>query len=278
MTRVLVLGATGMLGHEVLDAFRTDFETQTTARPGVEVDGVVAHPFDALSDDPDLIFAAARPDVAINCIGLVKQRPEAGDIEAAIRLNALLPHRLAEAAERHGSRLIQISTDCVFSGDLPLGERYGEEWVPDPRDAYGQTKLLGEIAGDGHLTLRTSIIGWELERRSGLLEWFAAQPAGATVSGFRHAIFSGLTTPALSNLLVALVRDHPGLDGLYHVAARPIAKFDLLLALRETLAARVEVVPADEPVVNRALDPTRFHQATGLEAPSWDAMLDDLRR
>lgn len=274
-----MLGANGMLGHEVVARFAAHHEVHGSVRdPGAaESLGLPAelHRFDALrpGELPDLLGKVV-PDVVLNCIGIVKQLDDAKRPLPSIAINSLFPHQLADACAAAGTRLIHISTDCVFSGALPLGQAYTEDDVPDARDLYGLSKLLGEVTVPGTLTIRTSIIGWELGRETGLLEWFAAQ-RGGTVAGYTNAVFSGLTTRAFADVLADVVRSSPALEGLYHVAAAPITKLDLLRMIDERLALDVTIRPVDEPVLNRALDPSRFREATAIEAPAWSTMLDE---
>jgi dTDP-4-dehydrorhamnose reductase len=275
--RALVLGATGMLGHVVAERFAAQFDVHTGVRDPDRAQrlGLAGepHPVDALQ--PATITELVdrlRPDVVVNAIGLVKQLEEASRPVPAITVNALLPHLLAAACAASGARLLHVSTDCVFSGRLPAPAAYGEDAQPDATDLYGRSKLLGEVAQAPGLTLRTSIIGRELERASGLMEWFAAQDGGA-VGGYTNAIFSGLTTKALARVMETVALEHAGLVGLYHVAAEPISKYDLLVRLREALGLRCTISPTDEPHINRALDASRFRSATGIEIPSWDAMI-----
>jgi dTDP-4-dehydrorhamnose reductase len=159
----------------------------------------------------------------VNAIGIVKQLPEASMTVTSIAVNSLLPHQLNETCTDVGAQLVHFSTDCVFSGALPVGERYSEDHQPDARDLYGRSKLLGEAQDGAAVTLRTSIIGCELHRSSGLLEWFANQD-GKTVGGFTRAIFSGLTTRALARVVGEVVDQHSDLRGIYHVASEPITK------------------------------------------------------
>ena len=277
--RVLILGGTGMLGHEAVRTFARSYEVHTSVRSpeSAEVFGLPAtlHRFDAFEPAalPGLLDFVA-PSLVLNCIGIVKQLEDANRPLPAIALNSLFPHQVAAACAARGCRLIHVSTDCVFSGSLPLGQAYTEEDVADARDLYGLTKLLGEVTEPPGLTIRTSIIGWELTRGVGLLAWFAAQD-GKEVQGYTNAVFSGLTTRALSGLLVEVSRSYPELAGLYHVSADPITKFDLLHLLRDRLGLDTTIRPVDEPTVNRALDSRRFTQETGLTAPSWTKMLDD---
>jgi dTDP-4-dehydrorhamnose reductase len=276
--RVLILGGTGMLGHEAISRFTPHFEVHASVRdPELAAQyelPATLHAFDAY--EPQALaelLDVVDPAVVLNCIGIVKQLEDASRPLPAITLNSLCPHQLAAVCEHKGCRLIHVSTDCVFSGRLPLGQSYREEDEADARDLYGLTKLLGEVK-EPFLTVRTSIIGWELERASGLLAWFAGQE-GKEVSGYRKAIFSGLTTRALSDVLVEVAQSYPALAGVYHIAAEPIDKFELLTMMRDRLDLDCSIRPVDEPTVNRALDPSRFRAATGIEAPAWDEMLDD---
>jgi dTDP-4-dehydrorhamnose reductase len=277
--RVLVLGATGMLGHVVARRFAGRFDVHAGVRDpdrarrlGVAGEAHAVDAFDAVG--VAALIARLQPAVVINAVGLVKQLDEAGQPIPAITVNALFPHQLAAACAEHGARLLHVSTDCVFSGALPAPAAYREDDAPDATDLYGRSKLLGEVREAPALTLRTSIIGWELERASGLLEWFAAQDGGA-VKGFAGAIFSGLTTEALARVMETVVLDHPGLTGLYHVSADPIDKFALLCRLRDALGLSVEITRVEEPRINRALDSSRFAAATGIAIPSWSDMIGE---
>lgn len=275
--RALVLGATGMLGHRVVFALAQSHEVHGTARDvnlAARADlPATLHQLDVLA--PSALTAALRsvqPHVVVNCVGLVKQLDAAKQAIPSIKLNALFPHELAEACTRCDAWLIHVSTDCVFSGDLPFPQAYNEEDVPDARDLYGRTKLLGEVDAPS-LTLRTSIIGPELRHGSGLFDWFSRQ-RGSDVPGFRNAWFSGLTTDAFATVIRTLAERHVGLAGLFHVSADPISKYDLLVALRDVLSLPCSIRRVDEPRVNRVLDSSRFRERTQIAIPSWAEMLN----
>ena len=277
--RVLVLGGTGMLGHVLADRFAQRCEVHTGVRDPSRARrlSIAGEPHAFNAREPERLIEQLRPDVVINAVGLVKQLDEASRPVPAISLNALLPHLLAQACAERGARLIHISTDCVFSGTLPAPRRYTEDDAPDARDLYGRSKLLGEVTEAPGLTLRTSIIGRQLERATGLLEWFLAQ-AGGEVRGFTNAIYTGLTTHALARVMEAVVIQHPGLSGLYQVASAPISKHELLMRLRDAFGLQVAIEAVDEPRINRALDGSRFREATGIEVPSWDAMISEYHK
>jgi len=280
VTRVLILGGAGMLGHRLYLAARDRFTTMTTIRSWASlgeaatlfersdvIEGVDAMHVDSMVS----AFVAARPEVVVNCIGLVKQRREAKEPLAALGINAVLPHRLAALCAASNARLIHLSTDCVFSGTRG---RYSESDYADADDLYGRTKLLGEVSTGGALTLRTSMIGRELGRGTGLLEWFLAQ--GDRAPGFTRAVFSGLTTSVLANLICDLIEHHPGLDGLYHVAAEPITKYDLLRLVSGAFGRATIVEPTEGPSVDRSLNGHTFADAVAFTAPSWPQMVSQL--
>jgi dTDP-4-dehydrorhamnose reductase len=275
--RVLVLGASGMLGHKALEVFGRTFETWGTlrdpssSREGADREAII---LGVRAEVPETVadaVARVRPDVVVNCIGVVKQLPEATAAIPSITTNALFPHQIAEITAAADTRLIQISTDCVFSGRRG---RYSESDEPDPVDLYGQTKLLGETNYDHTLTVRTSIIGRELTGAHGLLEWFLAQTG--TIRGYTRAIFSGLTTCALSETLARVMTDHPELRGTWHIAGDPIAKYDLLQELARVYGHDVNIEQDASVKIDRSLDDTRFRAATQIPRPSWTEMLDRL--
>lgn len=280
MKRVLVVGGAGMLGHKLWQTAREATETWATVRtaaPALQALGLVDDR--TLTDidvsRPGALDAAldrARPDVVVNCVGVVKQLAAARDPVTSISINALHPHLLAAACARRGCRLIHISTDCVFDG---ARGGYRETDVTNATDLYGRTKALGEVTGPGCLTLRTSIIGRELSGASGLVEWFLSR-AGATADGYAGAIFSGLTTLALSRVILRVIAEHPTLEGLYQVASEPIDKLSLLRLLDEAYGTGVTISRKDEPRIDRSLDGTRFRETTGIEVPAWPDMVADM--
>jgi dTDP-4-dehydrorhamnose reductase len=280
--RILVLGGTGMLGHEAIRVLGEEHDMHASVRDPAAARGhglnAELHAFDAGRPDrlPALLEASGA-EVALNCIGIVKQLPEGSQPIPSIAINSLFPHQLAAACAERGVRLIHVSTDCVFSGELAPPAAYTEAHAPDARDLYGRSKLLGEVSEGAALTLRTSIIGWELERALGLLEWLASQ-AGNPIRGFANAHFSGLTTHALARVVGEVVRDHPELGGLYQVSSEPISKYALVSELGEALGLGCTVERVDEPHVNRVLDSSRFRAETGIESPAWSEMIAELAR
>lgn len=279
--RVVVLGATGMLGHRLVQTLSSRCAVLGTVRgdagrwsghpafAGAELrGGIDATDLEALGR----VLHEARPDAVVNCVGIIKQLPAAKDPIPSLEINALLPHRLFRLCADAGARLVHVSTDCVFSGRKGS---YREDDAADADDLYGRTKLLGEIHGEGSVTLRTSMIGRELDRSTGLLEWFLAQRGGA-VKGFARAIFSGLTTSELSRVIADVIERHRGITGLWHVAADPIDKFTLLQRIDRAFDLGIRIERDESFVCDRSLDGSRFREATGFQAPSWEEMVRKL--
>ena len=279
--RILILGGDGMLGHRLLRQFAPRHETRVTLRQPLDAyrrfrlfdRSNACGGIDVL--DPSAlmkVFADFKPQATINAAGIVKQRPDIKDDVQSIKVNSIVPHLLARLCREHGARFVHLGTDCVFSGKKG---NYSEQDRPDPVDVYGLSKLLGEADGRGALTLRTSMIGPELHRKTGLIEWFLAQK-GKAIRGWRKAIFSGFTTAELARVIEKLVTAHPDAHGLYHVSAAPISKFELLSAIERRLHTGTTIAPDDSFNCDRSLDSTRFRAAFGYSPPAWEAMLDEL--
>jgi len=283
--RVLILGASGMLGHKVWQHFAKRFDTYASFRQSAShyarfgifdstrcLGQVSAEDFDSV------VRAVERvgPDAVVNCIGIVKQDAAAKDAIKSIGVNALFPHRLAHLCGASGVRLVHLSTDCVFSGRRG---NYAESDEADATDLYGRTKLLGEVDDNNCLTLRTSMIGRELQGAQGLIEWFLREAApGRSVRGFKRAVFSGLTTIALAQLIADLLVDQPQLSGIWNIAADAINKFDLLSLVKKTYGLDVEIEPDESFFCDRSLNASRFRAATGFTPAPWPEMIEQMRQ
>ena len=279
--RLLILGGDGMLGHQLLQHFDNKYVIKVTLRKKFDyykiynlfnsensLFEVEASNIENLSN----VFSDFKPDFVINCIGIVKQRKEASDAIESITINALLPHQLTLLCDKYAARLIQISTDCVFTGK---NGNYAESDVPDALDLYGRTKLLGEIDSPQAITLRTSIIGLELYRKQGLIEWFLSQTGN--INGYARAIYSGFTTAELASIIERIFTQHRELSGIWHVSSNPISKYELLCNLSKKLNRQdIKIIKDEKFVCDRSLDGSRFMKATDYKPPSWDEMLDVL--
>lgn len=279
--KVLVIGASGMIGSTVLRVLseKDGWEVFGTLRDknlkrffsSSIAERLIA---DIDVEYPDLlvkILNKMRPDVVVNCAGLTKHKPDAEEPLVSIPINALMPHRLAGLCQLVGARLIHISTDCVFSGEKG---GYLEHDFCDARDVYGKSKALGELHYPDSITLRTSTIGHELQSQYGLLDWFLSQQGSCT--GYTRAVFSGLPTIVFAQIIRDVVIPHKDLCGLYHVAAEPIAKFDLLKLIANVYGKAIDIVPDDNLVIDRSLNGERFASATGYIAPDWHQLIKQM--
>ncbi len=276
--KILVFGATGMLGNAIFRFLSNDqnFDVCGTVRnenafsyfsdeqsnrliAGVDVEN---------NDSVIRAFALAKPEVVINCVGLVKQHADTSNPLQAIPINTLFPHRLASLCQAIRARLVHISTDCVFSG---ASGNYIETEFPDAYDLYGRSKLLGEVNYPHSITLRTSIIGHELSGQRSLVSWFLAQEN--STKGFTRAIFSGLPTVELAQVVRDEVLTRPELQGLYHLAAKPINKYDLLNLVATAYEKDIKIIPDESLVIDRSLNAERFKEATGYLVPEWPELV-----
>jgi len=279
--KLLVLGAGGMLGHKIVQQLHPLYETWGTMRSkssGYTIYGVC--PADRILSNIDVTsvdrlvqaISHVHPDVIVNCVGIIKQREEVHDPLTSITINSLFPHRLANICNASRIRLIHISTDCVFSGTKGM---YREDDLPDATDLYGRTKFLGELNRPGCLTIRTSVIGRELDTQLGLVEWFLSQNNGR-VKGYRRAIYSGFTTLEMSRIISIVITNHPNISGLYHVSSDPIDKYHLLKLIRDAYRLNIDLEATDNPVIDRSLDSRRFRHITGYNPPSWQKMITEM--
>lgn len=283
MARVLVVGASGMLGHQVC---------QQLLRRSHEVVGVTRRPEPALArllpelavrtgvdvlDEGSLerVVRETRSEFIINAVGLVKQSSSASDKFLSTAINAWLPHRLSRLCRQAGARLLHVSTDCVFDGSRG---RYTEEDPSDAKDLYGKSKWMGELDPEDPtaVTFRTSIIGRELKLPGhGLIEWFLAQ-SGKPIKGFARAIYTGLTTIEISRVLALAIEKQPRLHGLYHVASEPITKFELLTLVKKYSGVPVNIQRDEDFFCDRSLIMKPFRAATDYTPPSWPAMVEEM--
>ncbi|MCZ6664121.1 MAG: SDR family oxidoreductase [Gammaproteobacteria bacterium] len=273
----LVLGATGLLGNAV---FRVLSEAGDERVYGTTRNAELRRFFTPelgnrllvvgnLEDERQLtmLFDSVRPSVVVNCTALGKSAPQ--DPMRLISIFSLLPRRLAHLCHLRGVRLVQMSSDGVFRGTRG---RYTEDDLPDATDPYGIAKLLGEVDGPGAITLRTSIIGHELRSRTGLLEWFLSQ--GEECRCYTRAVFSGFPTVVLAQVIRDVVLPLPDLHGIYHLATRPISKFDLLQLVARRYGTSTRIIPDEKVIIDRSLSADRFARATGYVPPEWPVLID----
>ena len=286
--RILVLGAGGMLGHKMYSVLSREYpETHGFVRkpaehyakfgifkPGHLHGGVDVRDFRDLSKRLD----ALRPDAIVNCVGLTTRKLGAYRESDIADVNSVLPIRLKEWCEGKACKLVHFSTDCVFSGH---GGPYSPDAPKDAKDFYGASKALGEVEGKGVLTIRSSIIGLEIEGKTELLEWFLAQ-RGRTVRGFRKVMYSGVTTQTMANVVLKLFKNGVELSGVHQLASPAISKHELISLANEIFGVGATIEAIDHPVSNKVLIQSAFFDAAGIKPPPWReqlrAVADDLKK
>lgn len=277
--RILVLGGSGMLGHKLVQMWSNRFDVWTTLRGSFSdyerfglfdenktIARVNVDNFDSVVN----AFARSQPNVVVNCIGVIKQLKTAKDPIPTLTTNAVFPHRLVNLCNATGARLITLSTDCVFNGRKG---NYTELDAPDAEDLYGRSKNMGEVEGENCLTVRTSIIGRELESAHSLVEWFLTH-RGGRVRGFTGAIYTGFPTIVLADVLANLIENYGQLGGVWHVSSEPVNKYELLLLIRKAYNLNIEIEPYGDFEIDRSLNSSRFRRETGFVPPSWEEMVN----
>lgn len=280
--RILILGGDGMLGHQLFKHLSHRYFVRVTLRQNLSAYSEFGL-FDKENSYSEIdvrsldrvreVLAEFQPQAVVNAVGIVKQRSAAKESIPSLEINALFPHHLALLCKEIDARLLHMSTDCVFSGRKGM---YLETDLSDAEDLYGRTKYLGEVHDSHCVTLRTSIIGRELSRKQGLLEWFLAQRG--SVRGFKNAIFSGFTTLEFSRIIEKILTEYPEKAGLYHVSSYPISKLDLLTLIKKEMGLGIEIMPTEEPRLERSLDSTRFRREFNYTPPTWEQMIEELSK
>jgi dTDP-4-dehydrorhamnose reductase len=274
--QVLVLGVTGMLGSMVYDYLRRNpvlkvIGTARTAESRTRMPQDTIFHLDAernLVPDLHSIWNRFNPHYVVNCIGITNIHcpdTDAQGVLSAVRVNALFPHALADFLRRVevNTKTVHITTDCVFSGRTG---RYDETALHDAVDFYGKSKSLGEVQADSWLNIRCSIVGPDVHRRTSLLEWFLSHGPGATVSGYSHHMWNGVTTLQFAKLCEEIIlqntfdRLRATTHTLHWVPNESVSKYELLQLFNQIYGrnCRVEKVAVPGPPIDRTLSSTYF--------------------
>lgn len=248
MIKIAILGKTGMLGSELEHFFRQNgFDIVATTRRELDAQNCSVD---------DIITVLDDCEYAINCIGIIKpyiHDDNSREVQRAIEVNGLFPHKLAEASKSTGTKIIQIATDCVYDG---VKGKYTEEDKHNALDVYGKTKSLGEVCADNFLNLRCSIIGREQKNYFSLLEWFLNQPENAQVKGFKNHLWNGVTTKTFAKICKGIIDAHAFKAGLVHVVpADIVTKAQMLHVFADVFNRKdITIEDIDAPVgIDRTL-------------------------
>jgi len=281
---IVVLGISGMLGHKVFEVLSRNknynvWGTVTRLDKIAEIlpanlgKKVIPGVFADKIETYRKIIQKKKPDVVVNCIGIIKQKNNGADLLNLITVNAQFPHLLAQICTENSAKLITVSTDCVFDGQK--GSAYLQDELPTCHDAYGMSKYLGEVNYDQHLTLRISLIGHELFTNVSLLDWFLSVKENS-VNGFKKAVFSGFTNLEFAKLLEEKIIPARDLHGLYHFSVNPINKYDLITKIAAIYHKNIKIIADDKVDINRALDSTPLRNIINYQPPSWEQLIQEM--
>jgi dTDP-4-dehydrorhamnose reductase len=297
MKKILICGADGMLGHRIFRHFEQvpDCKAIGTVRSEEHALPELLLPFKdkfvyrmeaEIFSSFKALIEIEKPDYIINCIGILKQRPDqASNYSLMIKTNALFPHQLEVEAEKIGAKLVTFSSDCIFLGDI--ARPYTESDHPDALSLYGKTKALGECVGRRSLTLRTSFIGFEVKNFTSLLAWFLSvakkqQTEVVDIKGYTRAIWSGVTTRYIAEWLEQMIREFPNLEGVFNLSGETVNKFELLGMIAQKFKMEVFVQRDDtfiaDKVCSRAMSSDRLELATKVKIPRMFELLSDLAK
>ena len=268
--KILILGGKGMAGH-VITAYlqqKPEYHVLYTSRDRNDKNGIYLDVTD--STKLEEVIDRIKPDITVNCVGILNDYADK-NTKLAFQVNSLLPHQLVKLTERINGKLIHISTDCVFLGTK--GE-YTEKDTPDGTSFYAQSKQLGEIISDKHLTIRTSIIGPELKENGiGLFLWFMKQKG--KIKGYEKVFWNGVTTLELAKAIENMIKYE--ITGLYHLGSnQKISKYRLLCMTKEIFnKTDVEIIPDSNIVLDRTIKSTRtdYH----YQIPTYEIMMKELK-
>jgi dTDP-4-dehydrorhamnose reductase len=283
MKKIIVLGANGMIGHKVFEVLSKykNFNVYGTVINKINFSGCLPKNFnskiieDVYVDRIEKIEIAIKnikPNVIINCTGITKQSNQINDLKKAVLINTLFPHQLSNICRKNKIRLITFTTDCVFDGQKG---NYKETDLPTCHDVYGMTKFLGEVKDNNNaFTLRTSIIGHELNSNIALLDWFLSQEG--EVKGYKKAIFSGLTTFEFAKILAEKIIPNEKLNGLYHLSVNPISKYDLLKIIARVYKKDIKITADYTIKIDRSLNSDILRQKITYQPPNWDDLVTEM--
>jgi dTDP-4-dehydrorhamnose reductase len=279
--KILILGGDGMIGHkigQVLSAQNHEIVISIREKKDLTLKSISSKSKvffnDFLKDNILDFLVKVNPDIIINAIGVTIRRRAKKKISDTIYLNSLFPHQLSNWALAFKKRLIHFSTDCVFSGSEGS---YLEDTTPDALDYYGKTKGLGEINSKSSLTIRSSMIGPELFNKTELFEWIINNKE-KEINGFSRVMYSGVTTVYMAKLVADLIDNHKNLSGIYNVASKPISKFELLHLINDNFDLGL-IINDDKTVIsNKTLNASKIEKEIGLQPPSWDELIFELKK
>lgn len=276
--KCLILGASGLLGSGIYQVLNRD--PRIDAVPAVrsfekinkllDVDNIVSFSDVTATHELEEILCKIKPDIVINCIGIVKSLVNIVPMNELYYINSIFPYILSKITSEKKIDLIHFSTDCVFSGKTG---NYKEADFADSQDSYGRSKFYGEVQNENTLVFRISVIGRELMTNRGLIEWFLQQQ---DVNGFLNAIFSGLPSVSIGNFIIHYLTFCQRKTGLFHLSADPISKYELLNIVNSRLGKEIKINPTESPFINRSLNSNKLREEFGWHPKDWYQLVDEM--
>lgn len=277
--KVLILGIDGMIGHKIAQSLNKSFDIYGSSRKKIyfkdfEVENgkVVYHDF-LLNNTSDFL-KTINPKYIINCVGITTRRGISNSRKNTELINSKLPHILDDWSKKNNSKLIHLSTDCVFSG---IKGYYKDDSIPDASDPYGFSKAKGEVDNNFSLTLRCSMIGRELYNFTELFEWLYSM-RGKSVEGYNKVLYSGITTVRMGKIIKSIIENFDTMSGIYNISSVPISKFDLLNKLSKAFDLNIDIKENPNIVSNKILISKKFTEITGINSPNWDDLIFEFKK
>ena len=275
--RIYILGISGMLEVSFLMNFKKNYKVRGSTRIipkkfkhyQAKIDRNVNVEDTKTLKQKILKF---KPNIIINCIGVIKQKIVKSDEKNVFYINSVFPHEAYKISNMINSKIIHFSTDCVYTGSKG---NYNEDYLPNANDIYGMSKALGELNYNNSLTLRTSIIGHELVSKNSLLEWFL-QLNQKECYGFTDAYFSGLTTIEIFNFLENFILKNKKLNGIYNLSASKISKYNLLKKISKIYSKKINIIRNNDLKIDRSLNSKKLKKIVKYKSPSWDTLIKNM--
>lgn len=279
--KILIIGASGLIGNAIFnlllknpnfDVYGTIKRRQKKIFFGKNSNKIFSNIKIEKEKDVIQIIKKIKPSIIINCAAVVKKYIDLYSVKKIIMINSKFPKHLEYLSSKYNFKLIQISSDCVFDGS---SGNYSENDIPNPNDLYGLSKYLGEVYSAKCITLRTSVIGPELNKSQGLFEWFMKQKG--TINGYKNFIFTGLTSYELAKIIVHKVLKI-NKNGIIHIASKAIDKYSLLKKIQKVFKKdNVKIKLSKSIKINRSLV-SKFQKKNNIKVSSWDKMILDMKK
>ena len=269
--KVLVFGSSGLLGHSLIEELKKSFEVVGTTRKISDKDKTSYYFVEDIlcMHLLEQCISDVGPDIAINCISL--RDINSANLDQLRHVFSDFPKNLSDLSLKYNFRLVQISSDAVFSGKKG---NYIEQDIPDPIDNYGLAKLEGESLNENSLIIRTSMIGHSINGESGLLDWFIKQKKCTL---YKNAIFSGLPVNEISRIISQYFITDKNLTGIFHISSNPISKYELLSIVKEKYELNIKIASDEDYKIDRSLNSSKFQKFTGYRIKSWNDMISTMR-